>query len=133
MKHDSIITDVSAGIIVQAGQVLLCQRRDGAGVIGLWEFPGGKREAGETAETCLARECREELDVSLRVGAVFRVLDWPGTRPLRFIFLWATIAQGTPRRIVHDDIQWVCPQKLSQYALCPADAAIADQIAAALA
>lgn len=125
---------ISAGIIVKQGLVLLCRRRDGAGVAGLWEFPGGKREAGETAEACLLRECREELDISLRVGPVFAAFDWAGAsdRRLRFTFLWAEIEQGEPRCIVHDAVRWVCPGRLSHYALCPADASIADSVAAAL-
>ena len=55
--------EVSAGLIFRDGQLLITQRRAGSHLGGLWEFPGGKREAGETLEQCLARELREELGV----------------------------------------------------------------------
>ena len=53
--------EVSAGLIFRAGQLLITQRPAGGHLAGLWEFPGGKREPGETFEACLRRELQEEL------------------------------------------------------------------------
>ena len=55
---------VSAGIIRKEGKILICRRGQGRKHAGLWEFPGGKQEAGETAADCLARELQEELGIA---------------------------------------------------------------------
>lgn len=126
--------DISAGILVRDGRVLICRRMDGDGVAGLWEFPGGKREAGETPEACLIRECQEELGVTLDAPALLTELDWPdGARTLHFSFLTAVIAQGEPKCRVHSDIRWVAPEEFGSFTFCPADAAILGQVTAALA
>ncbi len=98
---------------------------DGAGVAGLWEFPGGKREAGETAEECLRRECMEELGIDIGVGPLMDAFEWanPG-RVLCFSFFLASIQSGTPERRVHSELRWVDRQMLSSFSFCPADARI---------
>src|SRR6476469_3906122 len=58
-------TDVAIGIVTRAGKVLICQRPDGKSFAGYWEFPGGKREPGETIDQCLRRELREELAIEV--------------------------------------------------------------------
>src|SRR5881409_3321220 len=60
--------EVAAGVVFRQGQVLITQRRPGGHLGGLWEFPGGKRESGETFEECLQRELREELGIEVDVG-----------------------------------------------------------------
>src|ERR1017187_7910806 len=65
------LIEVSAALIFRSGKVLITQRHANAHLGGLWEFPGGKREAGETFEECLAREIREELGVEISVGKLF--------------------------------------------------------------
>ena len=72
MKAGTVVIEVSAGLIFRAGKLLITQRHADAHLGGLWEFPGGKRESGETFETCLARELREELGIEVEVGALFR-------------------------------------------------------------
>ncbi len=64
---------VAAGVIVEAGRVLLTQRKQGAHLEGLWEFPGGKVEAGEDPKAALARELREEVGIESDVGAILDV------------------------------------------------------------
>ena len=62
---------VSAAIIRNtAGEILICQRGAGGSCAFLWEFPGGKQEAGETAADCLVRECREELGIEIDIVAL---------------------------------------------------------------
>src|SRR5256885_9809071 len=58
--------DAAIAIVVRAGKVLVCQRKDDDTFGGYWEFPGGKQEDGETLEQCLARELREELNIAAR-------------------------------------------------------------------
>src|SRR6267142_972357 len=64
--------EVSAALIFHNGKLLITQRHADAHLGGLWEFPGGKREAGETFESCLVREIREELGVEIFVGELFQ-------------------------------------------------------------
>ena len=72
--------DVTAAVIARGGRMLLCQRPQGKRCAGLWEFPGGKAEPGETLEMCLVRECREELGVELSVGRALACVVLDGLR-----------------------------------------------------
>lgn len=112
------MVDVTAAVIVRGGRVLLCQRPKGKSCAGLWEFPGGKVESGETLAACLARECREELGVCLRVG---RTLCAVTRGELRITFLLAEIAQGQPQLREHSAMIWATPEQARAYALCPSD------------
>jgi mutator protein MutT len=66
--------DVAAGLVFREGKLLITQRHPEAHLGGLWEFPGGKREPGETFERCLARELREELGIEIQVGELVESL-----------------------------------------------------------
>lgn len=95
---------VVAAVITSHDRVLLARHGAGHHHAGLWEFPGGKVEEGETPEQALVREIKEELDVDVRVGERLAVAR------LRHIELWAftaTILQGSPRAIEHEEIAWV--------------------------
>lgn len=110
--------EVSAGIIRDpAGRILLCQRGEGRANAHLWEFPGGKREEGETAQSCLVRELMEEL--ALPVTDVHP--RWVSVHGgIRFTFLTArTIA--VPTLTEHEDARFVRPCELPRFDLCPAD------------
>ena len=98
---------VVAGVVRREGRVLLCQRPEGKRFGLLWEFPGGKVEAGETPEAALERELREELDVETRTG---RVLD-----ALRLD------ARGEPRTVECRALAWALPEEVAAYDLAPAD------------
>lgn len=114
---------VVAAVITDArGRVLLNRRTENRDMAGLWEFPGGKREAGETSEQALVRELREELGIEAQVG------DWlmevPQLYPdkhlrleVRHVRSW----KGTPRGREGQAITWVAPDKLSRYSMPPAD------------
>ena len=118
--------DVTAAVIARGGRVLLCRRPEGKRCAGLWEFPGGKAEPGETLEGCLARECREELDVELRVGRALACVARDG---LRITFFAAQIARGEPQLREHSALAWVTPEQARTYALCPSDAQMLKQTA----
>jgi mutator protein MutT len=59
------VIEISAGLVFRDGRLLITQRPDGGHLAGLWEFPGGKREPGESFEDCLRRELREELGLDI--------------------------------------------------------------------
>lgn len=118
--------DVTAAVIARGGRVLLCRRPEGKRCAGLWEFPGGKAEPGETLRMCLARECREELGVELRVGHTLACIERDG---LRITFFAARLAQGEPQLLEHSALAWVTPEQAQARALCPSDAQMLKQTA----
>lgn len=120
---------VIAGIIRNnKGQVLLCQRDHGS-LEGLWEFPGGKIERGETPEQCLEREIREELDLNVEVERVYKVVhaSYDHGDFLLISFL-AALVGGEIKLRVHRDVHWVDPQKLMNYPLADANIPIAQSL-----
>ena len=95
----------------------------------LWEFVGGKVEPGETKEQALIRECNEELDILLSVGGVFmdvvhKYLDLT----VHLTLFNATIAEGEPQKLEHNDIRWMTPSEIPNYDFCPADEEILAKI-----
>ena len=119
--HDRI--DVMAAAITDArGRILLARRTEGRDLAGLWEFPGGKREPGETPEQALVRELREELGIEVKVGAPLIAVaqQYPHKR-LRLDVRRVTRWRGTPRGQEGQALAWVPPDKLPGYAMPPAD------------
>ena len=86
-------------------------------------------EPGETKEQALIRECREELSVTLSVGDVFMdvVHEYPDITVHLTLFN-ATIAEGIPQKLEHNDIRWITPSEIPNYAFCPADEEILKKI-----
>ena len=117
-----MIITVVAGLIRDGDRILICQRPAGKARGLLWEFPGGKVEAGESKQEALVRECREELDVTLEVGDVYAELthEYPDIT-VRLTLFEARIADGVPRRIEHADVKWIKPEEITEYTFCPAD------------
>jgi 8-oxo-dGTP diphosphatase len=119
----SRLVEVVAGVIRDArGRILLSRRTEGRDLAGLWEFPGGKREPGETAEAALSRELQEELGIETEVGAaLIRVPQaYPDKRlvlDVREIRAWRGSARGREGQA----LVWVPPHKLASYAMPPAD------------
>lgn len=118
--------EVSAGIITRSdGRILICQRGEGRHNAHLWEFPGGKLEAGESPEACLVRELREELSLPVTVRGLRRTREAEG---IRFYFIDAeTTALPIPTE--HEDLRFVTPRELLRFDFCPADAPVARQLA----
>ena len=92
-------------------------------------FVGGKVEWGETKEQVLIRECKEELDIILAVDDAFMdvVHEYPDVRVLLTVFN-ATIAEGEPKRLEHNDIQWITVSEIDNYDFCPADIEILKKL-----
>lgn len=119
------MTEVVAALIWQGERFLACQRPPHKARGLLWEFVGGKVEPGETREQALIRECREELDVTVRVGGIFMELvhEYPDLT-VHLTLFHAGIAEGTPRLLEHQALRWLMVEEMDQYPFCPADQAI---------
>ena len=123
------MTEVVAALIWNADKFMICQRPAHKARGLLWEFVGGKVEPGETKEQALIRECREELAVTLSVDDVFMdvVHEYPDLTVHLTLFN-ATISEGVPVMLEHNDIQWITPSKIQNYEFCPADEEILAKI-----
>ena len=123
------MTEVVAALVWQGDRFLICQRPAHKARGLLWEFVGGKVEPGETAQQALIRECREELDITVDVGEVFMdvVHAYPDLT-VHLTLFHATIAEGTPRLLEHNDLRWITPQETGDYPFCPADVEILKKI-----
>lgn len=123
------MTEVVAALIWEGEKFMICQRPAHKARGLLWEFVGGKVEPGETKPQALIRECREELAVTVAVGDIFMevVHEYPDLTVQLTLFN-ATIAQGTPQKLEHNDIRWITPREISGYDFCPADEEILKRI-----
>ena len=123
------ITEVVAALIWQGNTFMICQRPAHKARGLLWEFVGGKVEAGETKEQALVRECQEELAVTLSVGGVFMdvIHEYPDLTVHLTLFN-ATMAEGELQKLEHNDIQWITPSEITNYEFCPADEEILAKI-----
>ena len=114
--------DVVAAIIYKDNKLLICQRAKGKHCELLWEFPGGKIESGETPEEALVRECREELEVTIKPEKFLCKVEheYPDiTVSIHFYF--SKITDGQPVCKEHHKIQWCKLDEISKRILCPAD------------
>ena len=120
---------VAAALIVREGRYLITQRRADVHMGGLWEFPGGKRESGESLEDCLRRELREELGIEISHPVLFRVIrhDYP-EKSVELHFFRCAIASGLPRPLGCEDLRWVAPEELDQFPLPPADQPLVEAL-----
>ena len=116
------MTDVVAALIWEADRFLACQRPANKARALLWEFVGGKVEAGETLEEALIRECREELAITVAPKDVFMevIHEYPDLT-VRLTLFNASIAEGTPRALEHHDIRWITVSQIDELEFCPAD------------
>ena len=98
---------VLAAVIERNGLLLVTRRLEGTHLSGLWEFPGGKCEPGESDAACLARELKEELDVASEVGAEILVTEhaYP-SKTVQLHFRWCRI-QGEPKAMLGQEMRWV--------------------------
>ena len=99
---------VVCGVISDSsGRYLVCLRKADGHLGGLWEFPGGKVETGESAAEALARELLEELGVEIAIGLEMESVVWDyGGKWIRLIPFQCTIRSGTPQPLEHADMQW---------------------------
>lgn len=117
-----MIKDVVAALIWEQNRFMICQRPAHKARALLWEFVGGKVEEKESMEDALVRECHEELDITVSVGEIFtQVLhEYPDIH-IRLTLFNCTIAEGTPKLLEHNDLQWITPEQIPNFDFCPAD------------
>lgn len=124
------ITQVVAALIWREDKILICRRPANKARALLWEFPGGKVEAGETKQQALMRECREELGITVAPGSVYYEVTHTYPDITIHLTLFNCTTQDEPQRLEHSELTWVLPQNVTAYDFCPADKAIVAKIAA---
>ena len=126
------VLDVAAGLVFESGHLLITQRPPGGHLGGLWEFPGGKLEPGESWEEALVRELREELDIAVVVGREFSRVQhaYPG-REVRLRFFVCRIVSGIPSPVGCSAVAWVGPHELERFEFPEADRQLLDQLPSA--
>jgi mutator protein MutT len=127
---DKAVIEVGSGIILRRGRYLVSQRPEGSHLGPCWEFPGGKREVGETIQECVARKVRDELGIEVTVGKLWRVIErvYP-ERVVRLHFFLCTLKSGTPRAIGCQHFRWILPSEFGTYDFSPADLDIIHELA----
>ena len=121
--------EVVAALITENGKFMICQRPAHKARGLLWEFVGGKVEAGETKEEALIRECREELNIGLGVGELYTDVTHVYTDITVHLSLFrANIVSGKPELLEHVGLSWITPEEIPQYEFCPADETILEKI-----
>jgi len=121
--------EVAAGLVFRDGKLLITRRPAGGHLAGLWEFPGGKREKGETFRDCLVRELREELGIEVEIGAKLETLthDYP-TKRVFLQFYRCRWMQHEPRALGCPDFKWVAAAELQNYQFPAADARLIQRL-----
>jgi mutator protein MutT len=119
---------VLAAVIERNSRFLITRRLEGSHLSGFWEFPGGKCDAGETHEACLARELREELGVEAHVGDELIVTEHAySDRTVRLYFRRCKIT-GEPRPLLDQEIRWVSREEMRTLAFPDADRALIETL-----
>ncbi len=122
--------DVAAGLVFRDRRLLIAQRPPGGHLAGLWEFPGGKREPGESWDACLLRELNEELAIEVRFDRwIFDVVHPYPDRTIHLRFGVCHWSAGEPRTIGCSAFAWVSLIEISRYPFPPADAELLHQLA----
>ena len=121
--------EVVAALIRDGERFLICKRPAQKARALMWEFPGGKVEAGESPRDALIRECMEELDITLDVGGLYMQVthEYPDIQ-IRLSLYEAVIASGELRGKEHEALCWILPREIPDYEFCPADVDIIDRI-----
>jgi 8-oxo-dGTP diphosphatase len=135
LEKNPTLLVVAAALLDAQGRVLLQRRPEGKAMAGLWEFPGGKVEAGERPEAALVRELREELGIVVAekqlVPAAFASADNGGRHMLLLLYL-CRAWEGTPRPLDAVALKWLRPQEMDGAEMPPADMPLIAQLAASL-
>lgn len=124
------IIEVTAAIIQRDDRILIAQRPASSWLAGKWEFPGGQIEAGEDGSICFIRELREELGITVVVGAPFSTVlhDYGEHGRIRLHSFLCRIVAGEPTALYHADLQWAAPEELPNYDFAPADIPIVERL-----
>lgn len=125
--------EVTAAIIMDQDTVLIAQKESTHKLAGLWEFPGGKIEPGETPEACLERELEEEMGVKIEITGFFADYTYSlQTSVLHLNGYKARITEGTITLHEHDAARWVPVSKLADYDFVPSDMGFVERLTQSL-
>ena len=120
---------VVAGVVMESGQVMIARRLERLRMGGMWEFPGGKVESGETDEVALARELREELNIVVTVHEFLgESIHDDGRGPIKLVAYRCTHMSGELALQDHDAVRYVHPDDFGQYEFAPADVPLLNAI-----
>jgi 8-oxo-dGTP diphosphatase len=127
--EDQNCLEVSAGLVFRHGKLLITQRYADSHLGGLWEFPGGKRESGESFEECLIRELREELGIEIQVGRVLEDLThfYP-EKTVHLRFFQCQWEAREPQAVGCPAFRWVTASELKDYECPAADARLIQRL-----
>ena len=120
---------VMAAVVERDGKYMICRRGPGRRLEGVWEFPGGKLEAGETPEQGLARELREELKIETDIGLILDAQLESEFNEFIILYYRARIISGEPALTEHSEIKYVRPSELMLYEFSTADTKAAKRLA----
>lgn len=122
---------VAAGILVQDGRILICQRKRTGAFPLRWEFPGGKVEAGEDGRACLTRELHEELAIEAEIGQEIGSLQYtyPNGFEVSLIFFQVGAYQGDLTNCAFEQIVWVEPSQITAFDFLEADRDLVGKLA----
>lgn len=128
-KNPTIVPVVAAALIAADGRVLMQQRRQGAEHGGLWEFPGGKVESGESLPESLCRELREELGIAVEPAAL-EPLSFAAVTGIAYVILLYTCRKwaGEPQCLEGEAIAWIAPDALESLPMPPLDVPLAKAL-----
>lgn len=121
--------DVVGAVVVKDGAVLCAQRGPDGALAGLWEFPGGKVEHGETPAGALAREIAEELGCTVRVGEEVQTTTHEyAFGVVTLTTFYCELVDGSPTRTEHSDLRWLAPEDLVSLEWAPADIPAVERV-----
>lgn len=123
------VVEVAAGLVYREGRYLIAKRKTDVHLAGFWEFPGGKREPGETFEDCLERELFEELNIRIGTPVPFQVIRYQyPEKTVELHFFRCGIESGQATAVDCAEIRWVWPHELEDFEFPPADRPILEAL-----
>lgn len=133
MSGHRLLFVVACALVDTDRRVLIAQRPEGKQLAGLWEFPGGKVEAGESPLSALSRELTEELGCTISVGPlVTTTVHEYAEIVVELTTYWCTLVHGTPEPHEHQALAWLTPSELPALAWAPADLSAVEIVIATL-
>jgi 8-oxo-dGTP diphosphatase len=124
------VITVVAAVIEEDRRFLLTRRQPGTHLAGMWEFPGGKIDAGESHAAALSRELREELDADIEIAELMFETTHAYPEVTVGLFFYRCRLKGAPRPLLGQDMRWVPREELAALGLPPADRALIERLTA---
>lgn len=126
---DGKLIQVTAAVLEKEGKILIAKRREGGPFGGNWEFPGGRVEPGETPETALHRELREELGIETRIGQLFATSRYESPSfAIKLMAYRVTYLSGEIRLADHEEVRWVARASLRTFHFAEPDLPIVQAV-----